>query len=653
MFSSTKTVGPSHAVTNLEFFSKSRGKTTVPTRAPIVKVTTRTVRAPPKPGAVPPKPGAAPPRPSAAAPKPNPVASTSSLKSAPSASSSKLAPSKGGPSKNAPTKNAPTKKRKSPDAAPALPKQVKRIRNEDRPRKRVATPSSSRRSSPSLSPEPVFRNSKSRSTSAIASEDGPPPNTKRQFRTDMDGAPGQSNRSSEKVVESLVKSYKPFFDEFGQYTKNYPRVELEYPNNNATETFILLCPKDLDHYNPVKDAYDSLLVIISILPRDQQRIFGVLPGDILSNIASLTASPESSSGSSTLSSPPSSQASANSSLTALSQDSRNSLSTPCLSEAAAAALERANDDVLRCIQRALNNENGALFIEYFEEANRRLRDLKYPMLPADPFVDAPPNPFLEAIEGWSASGGIPPKVLHRIMEENYQRNVGPFVRELHQYEPFTDNVYGELMPSLVYEMVRHTRLNENSLFLDLGSGVGNVVVQASLQTGCRSYGIECQEAPAKIAARMLPQFKARCRMWGVNMGDVELEQGDMLTSKRVDELIPQADVVLVNNKVFSESLNEALRPKFLDLKEGAIVISLKSFVSEKQNSRLTERNVDDISTIFDVSKRWFASGSVSWADSGGEYYIHRVDRRGYSQILEEYESRRSSSRSTRKTRAPY
>ena len=36
-------------------------------------------------------------------------------------------------------------------------------------------------------------------------------------------------------------------------------------------------------------------------------------------------------------------------------------------------------------------------------------------------------------------------------------------------------------------------------------------------------------------------------------------------------------------------VNESIRPKFLDLKEGAIVVSLKPFVPV--NARLTERNV--------------------------------------------------------------
>jgi hypothetical protein len=41
-------------------------------------------------------------------------------------------------------------------------------------------------------------------------------------------------------------------------------------------------------------------------------------------------------------------------------------------------------------------------------------------------------------------------------------------------------------------------------------------------------------------------------------------------------------------------VNEAIRPKFLDLKEGAIVVSLKPFVSSL-NARVTERNVGIIS----------------------------------------------------------
>lgn len=162
------------------------------------------------------------------------------------------------------------------------------------------------------------------------------------------------------------------------------------------------------------------------------------------------------------------------------------------------------------------------------------------------------NPLMSRIEMWTGSSNDE-KILMRIIEENYQRTVGPNVRSLKRYEAFSSTVYGELMPPLVYEIVQMTGLNENSLFLDLGSGVGNVVIQASLQSGCTSYGIELMPHPAKVAKDMVEQIKIRCQMWGVRIGEIELEEGDMLTSSRLDELIPKADVVLVDNKVFEES----------------------------------------------------------------------------------------------------
>ena len=64
-------------------------------------------------------------------------------------------------------------------------------------------------------------------------------------------------------------------------------------------------------------------------------------------------------------------------------------------------------------------------------------------------------------------------------------------------------------------------------------------------------------------------------------------------------------------------------------------------------SSLMLLKVDDISTIFDVTERTFASGSVSWADTGGSYYVHRVDRAGYSEIRKRFESSRGI-RSTRR-----
>ena len=54
--------------------------------------------------------------------------------------------------------------------------------------------------------------------------------------------------------------------------------------------------------------------------------------------------------------------------------------------------------------------------------------------------------------------------------------------------------------------------------------------------------------------------------------------------------------------------------------------------------------VDDISAIFEVTECRYHSGGVSWGNNGGSYYIHRVDREGYSRIKEKFEQRQSSTR---------
>lgn len=92
-------------------------------------------------------------------------------------------------------------------------------------------------------------------------------------------------------------------------------------------------------------------------------------------------------------------------------------------------------------------------------------------------------------------------------------------------------------------------------------------------------------------------------------------------------------------------VNEAIRPKFLDLKEGALVISLEPFVAGGGRA-VTERNVDDISAILDVSAQDYHSMDVSWASGAGKFYVHRVDRAGYANARARFEA----SRCTRSTR---
>ncbi|KAF9818481.1 hypothetical protein IEO21_02719 [Rhodonia placenta] len=419
----------------------------------------------------------------------------------------------------------------------------------------------------------------------------------------------------------------PDDESFNPDPVSYPVTELEYPNSGASEKFILLAPRDREHYNPIMCLENTLYTMLRCyLTPAQRALFGTLPEDVFQDDAS-SAAP--------------SPAITVQTVAELSPSSYPSsyVSSPPPSES-----ESTTFNYLRLLQRAYRKRDGPRFFKVMDAINTLLRLLKYPPMPPDPFEPHSPNHFVDAVKSWTQ---IPPDVVTRILNETYQRAVGPRVAELSRYPAFSSTVYGELEPKLVARIIRETGLRADSLFLDLGSGVGQVVLQASLHTGCTSFGVEIMPIPADIARSQREQIHMRCRMWGVTMGEVELEENDMLKSTRVDELISKADVVLVNNKVFDEKLNNDLKSKFLDLKEGAIVVSLNPFVP---STRLSERNLDDISGIFQVTERPYGHGDVSWGSGEGSYYIHRVDRRGYTEIKTRLESRANNPRTTRSRR---
>jgi SAM-dependent methyltransferase len=144
------------------------------------------------------------------------------------------------------------------------------------------------------------------------------------------------------------------------------------------------------------------------------------------------------------------------------------------------------------------------------------------------------------------------KVHDRILQDCYARLIQPNSHDLSKYLPFSNYVYGELMPSFVDRIIELTQLSSSSLFLDLGSGVGSVVAQASLRTGCTSVGVELVPRVAALAQELLAQILFRCYMWGVKCSHVKLEEGDMLGNKDIAELIQHADVILVNNHAFDQ-----------------------------------------------------------------------------------------------------
>lgn len=61
-------------------------------------------------------------------------------------------------------------------------------------------------------------------------------------------------------------------------------------------------------------------------------------------------------------------------------------------------------------------------------------------------------------------------------------------------------VYGETSYDLVCQMIDHVNVTEDDTFIDLGSGVGQVVLQVAASTPCKmAWGIERSEWPNRYA----------------------------------------------------------------------------------------------------------------------------------------------------------
>lgn len=101
--------------------------------------------------------------------------------------------------------------------------------------------------------------------------------------------------------------------------------------------------------------------------------------------------------------------------------------------------------------------------------------------------------------------------------------------KLNQYEPFSPQVYGETSFDLINEMLKRVHLTENDIFIDLGSGVGNVVLQVAALSNCKlAFGVEKAEWPAKYAKSMEDQFRLVMNWFGKQFSNYQLYNGDFL-----------------------------------------------------------------------------------------------------------------------------
>nr|CAD7571105.1 unnamed protein product [Timema californicum] len=182
-------------------------------------------------------------------------------------------------------------------------------------------------------------------------------------------------------------------------------------------------------------------------------------------------------------------------------------------------------------------------------------------------------------------------LLRHILQQVYNQAVIEPDR-LNQYEPFSPEVYGETSYDLVCQMIDQIEITKDDVFVDLGSGVGQVVLQMAAATPCKiCLGVEKAEVPSKYAEAMNNHFRKWMRWYGKKYGEYRLIKGDFLHDEHREKIITST-IVFVNNFAFGPHVDHQLKERFADLKDGARIVSSKSFCP--LNFRITDRNLSGL-----------------------------------------------------------
>lgn len=138
-------------------------------------------------------------------------------------------------------------------------------------------------------------------------------------------------------------------------------------------------------------------------------------------------------------------------------------------------------------------------------------------------------------------------MIQQILDAAYEKAVEPHLSVLKSYENGTGEIYGEVLKPLIDDIINQTGITSKSLFVDLGSGFGNVVLHVAFETDCETRGIELRKELFPIAKAFQKDIERRSKAVFHAYDHCVLLQGDFIDSEEVDRWIENADVVFTTS----------------------------------------------------------------------------------------------------------
>lgn len=225
---------------------------------------------------------------------------------------------------------------------------------------------------------------------------------------------------------------------------------------------------------------------------------------------------------------------------------------------------------------------------------------------------------------------------------------------LNKYESFTSATYGETNFKQMAEIITELEMDKNDVFVDLGSGIGSIVMQAAICSPIsRAVGIEIQDIPNKYAHDMDKNFEflmawygkkySLYDLYGGSFLDLSTEWTNVRNNKKGDAHFDwkrEATVIFVNNYAFSADLNLELKNAFNELAPGTRIVSTKEFCPV--DFKINDRNAGkDIGSIMRVKELKSVEDGFSWTNRAVKVFLSTIDN---TKLQEYYDSKSQKSK---------
>lgn len=201
-------------------------------------------------------------------------------------------------------------------------------------------------------------------------------------------------------------------------------------------------------------------------------------------------------------------------------------------------------------------------------------------------------------------------------------------------EPIKHTVYGELGFDLIEQISRQMTNDKDSVFVDLGAGIGNVVfhIAGALQMK-KCVGIEILEDIQIASMNFGHEFRRWMKFFNKNHSEFACFHGDFQTPHWANT-IKEATHIIANNIEFGPSINNYLEEIFMECRSGTeIYLSSMLHRPTKSSNRSNRKSIINVAH-FDQLKS--LCGNVSWKSEPIQIYRYVIDHLKFQNILTEY-----------------